>query len=345
MELVSVIIPAYNTDKFITATLSSAIAQTYSHIEIIVADDGSADETATVARDKLRKDFKGAWQIIELRENKGVSAARNAALRAARGIWVQSLDADDFLAPDKIEKQMAVCANASSDVIGVFSLWRQVFADGGQIEWAGPPRVPNLEGKAPIMNLVFDCRAHHSAFLLRRSALDEIGGFNAALHFWEDMNILVRLAQQGGRFLFVPSGEPLFFWRIHRNKPHIGGFEARYLKTDVAMGWIEQVLFAADDRSIDEIGLSKEDRASLLKDCTSFARLLYSHDRNVFREYMIKARVLDPQFNPTHPWYLSLLSRFIGYENAEAVAQLARGPRKLLRSGLDNTREGPHETL
>jgi glycosyltransferase involved in cell wall biosynthesis len=334
MELVSIIIPGYNAEKFIGRAIQSAIAQTYPHIEIIVADDGSTDETPAVARDKLGKDFKGTWQVIELGINKGVSAARNAAIRAARGSWIQSLDADDILAPTKIEKQMAACMDAPADVAAVFSPWRQVFADNEEIEWGGPFRVPNLEGKAPIMNLVYDDRAHHGAFLIRSAALAQIGGFDESLRFWEDLEMLVRLAKQSGRFIFVPSSEPLYLWRIHRHKPHIGGSEARYLLKDVAVGWIDQALKAAGNRSIDELNLPARDRRSVLKDCTSFARLLYPQHREAFREYLVKARRLDPKFNPTNPWYLSLLSRCIGYENAEAVAQLARGPRNLVRNHL-----------
>lgn len=335
MDLVSIIIPAYNAENFIRISLQSAISQTYSNIEIIVADDGSVDDTVAIATATLKKDFKGAWRVIELCKNSGVSVARNAALRAARGVWVQSLDADDFLMPVKIERQMAICGTVSSDVAGVFSPWRQMFKVGEHIEWAGPILMPTLEGKPPIMNLVYERRGHHGAFLLRHSALNEVGGFDKSLRFWEDMNILVRLAEGGGRFVSVPSDEPLYLWRIHRHKPHIGGTEARYLKTDVAVGWIKQVLQAADNRSLNELGLAKDDQLSLLRECTSYARLLYPHDRDAFREYMVKARILTPQFNPTHPWYLSLLSRVLGYENAEAVAQAARGPRKFLRVAFE----------
>src|SRR4051812_44698764 len=99
MYLVSVIVPTYNSEKWICDTLDSLIAQTYPHLELIVVDDGSKDNTLALVRDKLGKEFRNSWQIIEHGSNHGPSAARNTGLRAASGSWVQFLDSDDFIAP------------------------------------------------------------------------------------------------------------------------------------------------------------------------------------------------------------------------------------------------------
>src|SRR5262249_23189827 len=103
MDLVTVVIPAFNTGSLIGEAIDSVIAQTYPRIEIIVIDDGSADRTASIAREKLGADCTGPWQVIELGRNRGVSAARNAGIHAAQGTWIQLVDSDDFLAPSKIE--------------------------------------------------------------------------------------------------------------------------------------------------------------------------------------------------------------------------------------------------
>src|SRR5579863_8213170 len=109
MSLVSVVMPTYNSAKWVTDTLDNLILQTYPHIELIVVDDGSRDETVSIVRNKLTKDFKHPWQIIELGSNRGPSAARNVGLRAASGSWVQYLDSDDLIAPTKFEQEMATC--------------------------------------------------------------------------------------------------------------------------------------------------------------------------------------------------------------------------------------------
>jgi hypothetical protein len=103
----------------------------------------------------------------------------------------------------------------------------------------------------------------------------------------------------------------------------------------VALGWIEQVLKAAEHQPLDRLGLSSADRRDLLDDCTIWARLLYSQDRSSFRQYVKMARQLVPDIAPTNPRYAAVVSRYLGYETAEAIAKLGRLPRTLVRKGLE----------
>lgn len=100
-ELVSILIAAYNAEKWISETIQSALDQTWPDKEIIVVDDGSTDNTLLAAGR-----FEAAGVRIIRQGNRGASAARNAALGHARGDYIQWLDADDLLAPDKIERQL-----------------------------------------------------------------------------------------------------------------------------------------------------------------------------------------------------------------------------------------------
>ncbi len=100
--LVSILIPAYNAEKWIAYTLQSALEQTWPRKEIIVVDDGSADGTLEIARGFTSKGFT----VVSV-ENRGASAARNHALQLSKGDYIQWLDADDLLAPNKIERQLA----------------------------------------------------------------------------------------------------------------------------------------------------------------------------------------------------------------------------------------------
>lgn len=93
--LVSVVIPCYNAARYLAEAIESVLAQTYPQIEIIVIDDGSIDETASIAR---------TYPVIYLYQvNSGISAARNAGIRQSRGKYVQFLDHDDRLLPEAIE--------------------------------------------------------------------------------------------------------------------------------------------------------------------------------------------------------------------------------------------------
>ena len=99
--LVSILVPAFNAQEWISDTLRSAIAQTWECLEIIVVDDGSSDQTLAVARQFEAKGVKVVTQ-----NNQGAAAARNKALLLSKGEFIQWLDADDLLAPDKIALQM-----------------------------------------------------------------------------------------------------------------------------------------------------------------------------------------------------------------------------------------------
>jgi glycosyltransferase involved in cell wall biosynthesis len=99
--LVSILIPAFNSEAWIADTIKSAIAQTWPRKEIIVIDDGSTDQTLAVARRFASKEI-----AVVTQKNQGAAAARNHALSLCQGDYIQWLDADDLLSPDKVAKQM-----------------------------------------------------------------------------------------------------------------------------------------------------------------------------------------------------------------------------------------------
>jgi glycosyltransferase involved in cell wall biosynthesis len=99
--LVSIIIPVYNAGRYLEPTIQSALNQTWTNLEVIVVDDGSTDGSLDVARR-----FKDSRLQIIVQKNRGSCAARNAGAQAARGEYLQFLDHDDLLAPDKIASQL-----------------------------------------------------------------------------------------------------------------------------------------------------------------------------------------------------------------------------------------------
>ena len=99
--LVSILIPAFNAETWVADTIRSALAQTWPRKEIIVIDDGSTDRTLVVARRFASKDV-----AVVTQKNQGAAAARNHALALSQGDYIQWLDADDLLSPDKIAKQI-----------------------------------------------------------------------------------------------------------------------------------------------------------------------------------------------------------------------------------------------
>jgi glycosyltransferase involved in cell wall biosynthesis len=112
--LVSILIPSYNAEKWLKETLQSAMAQTWKNIEVIVVDDGSKDNSYQVA-----KSFESKHLKVIRQENQGASAARNRAYHEARGDFIQYLDADDLLSPNKIETQVRLLQDNAPDMLAV----------------------------------------------------------------------------------------------------------------------------------------------------------------------------------------------------------------------------------
>jgi len=119
--LVSILIPAYNSERWIEETVRSALAQTWPRKEIIIVDDGSKDRTLALARKFASKEV-----TVVTQENAGASTARNKAFSVSQGEYIQWLDADDLIGPEKIASQMKVlerCASKRTAVTSSFGLF------------------------------------------------------------------------------------------------------------------------------------------------------------------------------------------------------------------------------
>lgn len=111
--LVSVIIPAYNSEKYISEAVESVINQTYKNIELIIVNDGSTDKTLDIVNEFSKKDSR---VVIVNKENGGVSSARNLGFEIAKGDYIALLDSDDVCSEDRIEKQVHEMNDKSLDV-------------------------------------------------------------------------------------------------------------------------------------------------------------------------------------------------------------------------------------
>ncbi len=174
--LVSVAVPAYNAVATLDATLDSICGQTWRTLEIIIVDDGSSDETAARAAARAATDPR----IVVLRKpNGGVAAARNFGIRESRGAFVAPVDADDLWHPEKIARQMARMRAIGDDCGMVYCQSRRVDEAGLVTGYRG---VPGFEGQVFLRALILNFVGNGSAPLFRRAALEQIGGYEPALH-------------------------------------------------------------------------------------------------------------------------------------------------------------------
>ena len=164
--LVSVIIPAYNAEKFITRTLKSVLSQTYANIEVIVVDDGSRDRTAEIVNEIAQTDSR----IVFLQQpNSGVAAARNLAIANSSGEFIAPIDADDIWYPENIAKQVQCFLESDSDVGLVYS-WSVDIDENDEL--LGGFRATEIEGEVYNTLVCHNFLGNASASMFRRSCLE-----------------------------------------------------------------------------------------------------------------------------------------------------------------------------
>jgi len=183
--LVSVVIPCYNQAHYLGEAIESALAQTYRPLEIVVVDDGATDSTFEVATA-----YVGVRCVRQA--NQGLSAARNAGLRASHGDYVVFLDADDRLLPGALQAGAAVL-DANPEVGFTVGRHRRIAADGTPLPVLQRPRVE----RDHYVSLVRRCWiAMPAAVMYRRAVLDAVGAFDTMLTCAEDYELYLRLARR-----------------------------------------------------------------------------------------------------------------------------------------------------
>ena len=192
---VTVVIPSYNNARYIGQTLDSIAAQTFDDYEVIVVNDGSDD------REELERLLEShPLPIIYIsQENKGVSAARNAAIRIGRGEFYAQLDADDQWTPEYLEVQLGILRE-NPDVALVYPNAR-IIGDGAPVELEFMNVSPS-EGEVTFESLVRQRCTVLTCVTARMSAIRETGMFDEGLRSCEDFDLWLRLVKHGGRIVY-----------------------------------------------------------------------------------------------------------------------------------------------
>jgi len=216
---VSIIIPCYNLAQYLPQAIQSALAQDYDNVEVIVVDDGSTDNSLAVALGyKEMVDGQHAasptMKVIS-QENMGLSYARNTGINVSTAEpheFILPLDADDWIDPSYLKKTVPLMQGTRVAVVGT------LVACFGIKDYIWRTYSPTLE-QLKTDNSIPVCS------LIRRSVLQEVGGYNPALsgydkeHIgYEDWNLWLDIAERGWRFVIVP--EPLFHYRERPDSMH-----------------------------------------------------------------------------------------------------------------------------
>lgn len=203
---VSVALPVYNAGRYLAAAVASILGQTFRDFELIAVDDGSTDDSRAVLEAFAARDPR--VRVIS-RPNTGIVGALNDAWQAARAPLVARMDADDIAFPERFARQVAflaahpevVCLGAA--VVYLDSAGQPVKPCARALDHAAlEPALLGGDGGSLI----------HPVIMLRRSALEAVGGYRREAQYVEDLDLFLRLARVG-RLANLP--EPLLFYRVH----------------------------------------------------------------------------------------------------------------------------------
>ena len=195
--LVSVVIPVYNRAHLISRAISSALAQTYRNLEIIVVDDASTDDLAVT----LSKLADPRLRCMSHPRNRGAAAARNTGIAASAGEFVAFLDSDDVWLPDKLVHQVTAMRGQSPEVAGHVCAY-------DCLKIGDRPRVivSDWDSHSFRRSQLFGCTCGPGTTLLcRRDVFTAIGPFDEELRRLEDWDWLLRLSEKGYRLLASPA--------------------------------------------------------------------------------------------------------------------------------------------
>lgn len=203
MEIVSAIITTHNRKELLKRAIDSVFKQTYPNIEIIVIDDASTDGTSEICKDSRIK-----YIYIQKEESRGGNYARNLGVKVSKGKYCAFLDDDDYWLPTKIEKQVQLIE--SNDCELVFTGKRNEIVSVSSISYVDYLPTPQKCGN--MKNRIFYTIPSSTSFLLiEKKALLDIGLFDEKLKFWQEYELMIRLAQ---RKPFLAVEEILGIYRV-----------------------------------------------------------------------------------------------------------------------------------
>jgi glycosyltransferase involved in cell wall biosynthesis len=303
--LVSILIPAYNVEPWIADTIRSALAQTWPCKEIIIVDDGSKDGTLSIT-----KKFSAEKIKIITQENQGAAAARNRAFSLAQGDYIQWLDADDLLSPDKIARQMEA-AEKFGDKRALFSSgWGNFIFRSRKAKF-----VPTLlwENLTPLEWLLrkWENNLHMqtATWLVSRELTEAAGPWDARLLSDDDGEYFFRVIKASSGIRFVPDAR--VFYRVSGSSrlSYIGRsgkkLDAQFLGMKMQIGYLRSMM---DDERV---------RAACVTYLQAWLGDCYAGRMDIFEEAQQLAAKLGGRIHPPNlSWKYRWIQKTLGWSAA-----------------------------
>lgn len=209
--MVSIIVPVYNTEKYLHNCINSLLAQTCTDIEILLVNDGSTDTSGDICDAYAAQDAR--VRVIH-QQNAGVSSARNAALAVARGEYIAFVDSDDWVSPDYIEDLQSAMTESGADLVacGMFAVYSRLDTVQDKTDCTEV-----LEGREVYRALL--CDAQVGGYLWNKLFKRELirDGFDTDLHLSEDFLFCAKYAREVGRTVIL-SRKLYYYWQNPQRK-------------------------------------------------------------------------------------------------------------------------------
>jgi len=302
-KLVSIIIPAYNAAQTIVETLDSVFAQTYKNLEVIVINDGSIDDTLTIL-----ENYPNFINVVSI-ENKGVSHARSLGLKYAKGEYIQYLDADDLLIPEKIEIQLSALIEQNADV--AYGDWQKFKAENNQLTISETIE-REIEGDLEIaLFTYFWCPP--AAILYSREICERLK-WNENLPVIQDARYFLDAAIAKGKFVYTKG--IMAKYRTAQSNSLSQKSDLNFVRDLYENTKSLYTIWKADINTDKKTEIIKS-----LRHCINRLSLL---DKSLAQEAIEFLLQIEPYYLPPEKGLLRALSKIIGYKNAEKVAGFKR---------------------
>ncbi|WP_298737846.1 glycosyltransferase [uncultured Psychrobacter sp.] len=307
LPLVSVIIPCYNSESYISECIDSILNQDYQNIEIIVVDDGSTDNSINIL--KKIKDID-----IYSQENSGACVARNKGLKNSRGKYIKFLDSDDFLEPGVIKKQVDLAESLKNNVI----VYGDYYISKENCKFYGDTFLSYSEQTASI--ILSDILT--STPLHQKWMLEKVEGFDERFKNGQEWNLHVRLSSEG--FIFHHQKIPIFNYRIHNSIDRISIVKYNDKKTILHEALkIEMTEERLSDNSTGDVG------AALSFKYWIIAKKLYRNGYSKeYKIYLKKSKALTKDFKKYWSLKYSILYRVLGFRLSDRLIRVYDLSRK-----------------
>jgi glycosyltransferase involved in cell wall biosynthesis len=322
--LVSILIPAFNAERWLPDTLRSAIAQTWEHKEIIVVDDGSADKTLAVARQFESGNFRVVQQ-----ENQGAAAARNKAYSLCQGDFIQWLDADDILAPGKLSRQLDKLDRLPSRRSLLVSAWGKFLRRYDRAQFVPTSLWRDLSPRDFLFHKLMDNAFMQTAtWLVSRELTDAAGPWDTRLLGDDDGEYFCRvlLASDGTRF--VPEARVYYRAHLAPSLSFIG-----HSPTKIEAHWLSMQLHIKYLRSLEN---SERTRLACLKYLERGLIYFYAERPDLLREVETLANDLGGALPvPRLSWKYAWIKTLFGWRPAVRMQDWSRKCRWSIQSSFE----------